>query len=275
MDRTDALATRRAKIDSRIETALTAADEDGLAVARETVEAFDDRWYGQLVLGAYDATVERRDTAVILPAAAAVELLRGYCRLRGELLVQLTERGAHSITRDPTTALLGADYLYTAAYSTLGSIDHPDLDSGFATLTSVLESITGAFATVEGTPTDGSDQIHGIEQTAGGLGEGAAVLGTTLAGVAEADEERFRALGRGASTARRIDRALASERDRSILPPALDEETLEAHANTCRAVVDRTLDELERTADVTALRALLASDRGDGQPPTSRDRAAE
>ncbi|AQL42132.1 hypothetical protein BV210_05135 [Halorientalis sp. IM1011] len=274
MDRDDALATRRAKIDARIETALDATDEDGLAVARETVDAAEDRWYGQLVLATYDATVERRDTSVILPAAAALELLQGYCRLRGELLVQLTERGAHSLTHDPTEALLAADYLYTAAYSTLGSAEHPRIHEGFETLTEILESITGAFAT---TYAGSSRPVEPrfFEETAGSLGEGAAVVGATLAGVDDARRERFRAFGRGASTARRIDRALDPERNWSILPASLAEDTLEDHATTCRAVTERSLDELTSTTDPTALQALLDRERAGGQSPSVRDCFAE
>lgn len=259
----------RTRIGRRIEAALDSDPRDGLATAREIMDERDERWYGLLLALSYDAVAEPPDVEPVVPAAAAIELLGGYCRLRGELLVQFDDTIAHSVTRDPTAALLAGDYLHSAAYSTLGAVDHPLLGDCFETLTTVSGRIVEAFGaryTRSVPPTTG----HGssVDETAGTLGEGAAVIGATLAGVDDALRDTFATLGRGLATSRQIRRALDPEATTlPVVPPDHDEQRLRQHARRRRGDTDRALADLASKAAVESLRAFGDPDDELRRPP--------
>jgi len=247
-------------IDARLEPVLATADEHGLSVVRETVEEPGDRWYGRLLAASFETTATTATTQepeAVESAAAAVELFRGYCRLRSRLLVQVADRWPHSITLEPTAALLGGDYLYTAAYSMLGSVTHPALGDCFDVLTATATGIAESFADTYAGP-EGSewDQPAFFDETAGTVGEGAAVLGATLAGADDAQRDRLATVGRGLSTARQIHHVLdAGPVAAMVVPPTIDERHLREHAERCRTDALRALDALSASGDATTLRA--------------------
>lgn len=250
------LADRRAEIDRHLETVLKSADRDCLELARATMEEWDDRWYGQLLALSYDSMADTSNTETVHLAATAIELLRGYCRLRSELLVQLNDEIAHSLTRDPTSALLASDYQHTSAYSTLGDVDHAHLRDCFEIFTNVSETIIEAFSTnyTQSSPTIGHCSF--IDDTAGILGEGAALIGATLADVDRSRREHFAILGRGFSMGRQIQLSLNSGyRIVHIVPPLPDEQQLRQYAEQHLEMSNQALQDLSSYADVDPLRA--------------------
>jgi len=244
----------RSAIEARLESALRGADSDGLALARETVEAAEDRWYGQLVAGSSRSLTNRPNTDRVVSAAAAVELIRGYCRLRSELLVQLTDRHPHAFTRDEVAALLAGDYLSTGAYSAL---EGADCDC-FETATDALEAVSGAFAATYAEATEPPpDRVAFVERTAGRLGEAAGVLGAQLA---DADERQVDALaraGRCFAAARAVRRARDREPGSAMVAvPELRTEGLDERATRRREEGHRALAALPSSADASPLRRL-------------------
>ncbi|WP_408960376.1 polyprenyl synthetase [Natrinema sp. 74] len=255
------LATRRTQIDARLEAVLPATGEDGLAVAREVIEEPDDRWYGLLVTETCDSMADTGDVEAPLSAAVAIELLRGYFRLRSELLVQLADERAHSLTRDPTTALLAGDYLYSAAYRSLGSSAHTDLAECFETVTSVLTTITEAFTTLSVEPAATSPPRSFFDETAGSIGEGAAALGAVLAGADGAQRDTVAQLGRGFSTAREIDQFLDPENGTTeVVSPIVNEQRFREHARQKRDDARQALQTLSARVDAEPLRTLVGPD---------------
>lgn len=253
----------RSAIESRLESALDGADSDGLALARETVDAADDRWYGQLVVGAYRSLADRSDADRALPAAAAAELIRGYCRLRSELLVHLTDRRRHAFARDEAAALLAGDYLYTGAYSALAAVDGPSDGDCFETLTDTLESVSGAFAAsyVE-TGGPAPDRVAFVERTAGRIGEAAAVLGAQLAGADDRHRDPLARAGRRFAAARTVRRALDREPgSATVVVSKRPPERLDEYATRRRNEGRRALAALPSSADPSPLRRL-----GDARP---------
>jgi hypothetical protein len=248
-----------AQIDRHLESVLSDTDDAGLPLVHEVVDEPSDRWYGQLVVNAYVSVTDISDPETVLPAAAGIELLRAYVRLRSRLLVKLADNYAYSFTLDPTSALLAGDYLYTAAFSSLGSVPDTPSSDCFQILTSVLETITDAFARTY-TPAGSADydQAVFLDETAGSLGEGAAALGATLAGLDEPNRRHFERLGRRLSTARQIDRILdAPPREALVVLPEFDEAQLQTHAERRREDADQALDALSKTVDVTCLRTVV------------------
>jgi geranylgeranyl pyrophosphate synthase len=245
------------QIDRHLENVLSDTDEVGLPLVRETVNKPDDRWYGQLVANSYVSLTDTKDLEIVLPVAAGVELLRGYVRLRSRLLVTLADTHQHSLTQKPTPALLGGDYLYTAAFSSLHSVPETSSSDCFEILTTVLESITEAFArTYTSVGSAESNSTVFFDETAGSLGEAAAVLGATLAGVDEPNRQHFGRLGQGLSTARQINCVLETDpSDALVIPPTLHESHLRTHAQQRQDDADQALDALSATVDVTTLRA--------------------
>lgn len=285
------LAGRRDAIEARLDAALDAPADDELALSRGAVMDRDDRWYGQLLAVAYDAVAGRRAEAgessrrqpdeasfggldaadSVVHAAASVELLRGYCRLRSELLVQLSDGVAPSLSRDPASALLAADYLYASAYSTLGVGDRNDLGvddenslgACFETLTEVSETIIEAFSTkhTEATgPPPQTDRYSFIDSVAGALGEGAAVIGSTLAGADDDQRRRVSAFGRAFATARQV-RLVAGSADRTVftVPPVSDTEKLREYESRAIADGERALDELPDVVDGALLSSFVST----------------
>jgi geranylgeranyl pyrophosphate synthase len=254
---TDTDTVYPSQIKRHFQQVLSTADEANLPLVQDVLHESPDRWYGQLVVTVYDSLSDRQDREDVLPYAAAVELLRGYVRLRSQLLVTLTDKHAHSLTVDPTAALLAGDYLYTAAFSSLHS--RPDSSSGdcFEILTTVLETVTEAFArtytTAESTD---YDQTKFLDDSAGSLGEGAAALGATLAGVDEPVRRHCERLGCGFSTARQINYVLDKDlTEAMVVPPTFDESQLRQYAEQRRDDAAQALDTLSQTVDVAPLQA--------------------
>ena len=244
-------------IERRITVALGDVDDVGLPLVRNVLDEPRERWYGQLMVRVYDSLSEHEAPEEILPAAAAVELLRESIRLRSQSLVTLTDRHPHSLTLEPAAALLAGDRLYTAAFSALRSV--PDAHSGdsFEILTAVLETVTGAFARAY-TPANAAeyDRAAFLDETAGSLGEGAAILGETLAGLDEPNHREFERLGRELSVLRQISLILDTDpSEATVVPPTIDKGDLRALAERRQDHVTRVLDTLSETVDVTRLRA--------------------
>lgn len=252
------LADCRAAIDRRLERVLEPASEAGLEPAHAAVAAADDRWYGRLLVRSYEASTAA-DTDPVVPAAAAVELLRGYCRLRSELLERITDDGARSTAREPTAPLLAGDYLFSAAYSTLGDVDHGSLESCYETMTAVSGTVVESFATAAARPGfDPGEYPSLVDGTAGALGEGAAVIGATLGGVEETRRSQFATLGRGLASARAVHRTLGSDPDALTLAPTkLDERPLKRHAERRLDAADRALRDLSGAVDTNRLRPVV------------------
>jgi len=244
------------EIESQIKEVLRDTDTIGLPLVRNVVQESRDRWYGQLAVSVYDSLSEHNDDGDILPAAAAIELLRESVRLRSQLLVTLSDKHPHSLTLKPTAALLAGDYLYAAAFSSLRSV--PDSRSGdcFEKLTEVLETITETFARAY-TPSKSIeyDKAVFLDETAGSLGEGAAILGGTLAGLDEPNHRDFERLGRELSVVRQIRLTLdADPSEATVVPPTIDQGHLRALAERRQDYAIQALDTLSETADVTRLR---------------------
>ena len=254
---TDTDPVHPSRIERYFEQVLSNAIKVNLPLVQDVLDDCPDRWYGQLVVTVYDSLSERQDREDVLPAAAAIELLRGYIRLRSRLLVTLADKHAHSLTLDPTAALLAGDYLYTAAFSSLRS--RPDSSSSdcFEILTTILETVTGAFArTYTAAGSTDHDQAKFLDDTAGSLGEGAAALGATLAGVDEPVRRDCERLGRGLSTARQVNHVLDMDpAEAMVVPPTFDESQFRMYAKQQRNDAARALDILSETIDVTHLRA--------------------
>lgn len=240
---------------------LNDADEASLPLVRDVLEKPPNRWYGQLVVNVSDSLSDRQDPEIVLPAAAAVELLRGYVRLRSRLLITLADNHAHSLTLDPTSALLAGDYLYTAAFSSLDSISDSPPDDCFKILTTVLETITEAFTrTYTSAGSVDYDQVMFLDETAGSLGEGAAALGATLAGSDEPVRSHCERFGRELSTARQMHHDHDTGPNEAMLvPPKFDESQFRLDAERRRNDAVQALDTLSETVDVTRLRAFAES----------------
>ncbi|WP_201292957.1 polyprenyl synthetase [Halobacterium bonnevillei] len=265
---TESAPGRPAQIDRHIERVLSDTDEVGLPLVRDVLPESSDRWYGLLVVAVYESLADSRDTEIVLPAAAAIELLRGYVRLRSRLLVRLADNHAHSLTTDRTSSLLAGDYLYTAAFSALPTLSDTPSGDCFAVLTSVLETITDAFArTYAAAESTDHDQAMLVDDTAGSLGEGAALLGAVLAGIEGPNRRDVARFGRGLSTARQSARILDADPSEAIVvPPRFDETQLRALADRRRDDANRALDALPETVDVARLRAFVASDEPTRDP---------
>jgi hypothetical protein len=259
---TESDSVRPAQIDRHIERVLSDTDEVGLPLVRDVLFESSDRWYGLLVVAVYDSLADSRGTETVLPAAAAIELLRGSVRLRSRLLVRLADNHAHSLTADRTSSLLASDYLYTAAFSALPTLSDTPSGDCFAVLTSVLETITDAFArTYAAAESTDHDQAMLVDDTAGSLGEGAALLGAVLAGIEDPNRRDVARFGRGLSTARQSARILdADPSEAMVVPPRFDPAQFRTLAERRRDDANRALDALPETVDVTRLRAFAASD---------------
>lgn len=245
------------QINRHIENILSETDEAGLPPVRETVNEPDDRWYGQLVVNSYVSLINTKDLGIVLPVAAGIELLRGYVRLRSRLLVSLADTHPTSLTLDATPALLASDYLYTAAFSSLRSVPATASSKCFEILTTVLENITEAFSRAY-TPAGSTEQDQAIylDGTAGSLGEGAAALGATLAGVDEPVRRHCERIGRGLSTARQISYVLNIDpTEAMVIPPTFDESQFRMYAEQRRDDAAQALDTLSEIVNVTRLQA--------------------
>ncbi|SDD63875.1 hypothetical protein SAMN05192552_103614 [Natrinema hispanicum] len=265
---TDPVPLSSSQIDRQLESVLSDTEEAGLPLVREVLQEPRDRWYGQLVGHAYASLTDTQDPEIVLPAATGVELLRGYVRLRNRLFVTLSGKGIHSLTLEPAPALLAGDYLYTAAFTSLRSI--PDVPSSdcFEVLTTVLGTITEAFTRVYTSAESASyDPATFLDETAGSLGKGAAVLGATLAGVDDLHRRHFARFGSGLSTVRQVDRVLeVNPKEAMVVLPMVDESQLRIHAQRRQDDADRALDALSKTTDVTGLTSFTESKENRANP---------
>ncbi|WP_167837401.1 polyprenyl synthetase family protein [Halosimplex halophilum] len=252
----------RSAVEARLEAGLSGPDGDAPALAREAVDAADDRWYGRLVGGAYRSLADGPDPDRVVPAAAAVELLRGYCRIRRDLLVQFADRCPHSSTRDEVAALLAGDHLAAAAYSTLTAVDDPAVGDCVGPFADAFEALTGALATTFAEPVGPAlDPVASIERTAGRIGECAAVLGGRLAGAGDRRLDGLTRAGRCFAAARAA--RAARERDgrsAAVAAPELPAERLDDYAARRRTDGYRALGDLPPTVDASPLRR-VADDR--------------
>lgn len=243
---------RRTELDRRLEATLAAANAGGLSLARSTVLECPDRWFGQLVALSYDAAADAPDADTVLPAATSVELLRGYCRLRND---RLTDRAAAS-GRDRTAVLLAGDYLNSAAYAAFGRVeDGPPRDS-FDALSAALQTIVEGFDAAYARSAAESEAL--LDDTVGALGEGAAVVGATLAGIDDSGRGPFADLGRGFSAARHVQQVLDSAGPDSLLPLDVEERDLRRYGAKRLREAEAGLDRLAGSADAASLRSFLA-----------------
>lgn len=247
---------RRAELDRRLDAALDVPDGTSLDLARSTVLDRPDRWYGQFVALSHDAIADARGGDAVLSAATAVELLRGYCRLRAEQFAHLDGDAVDSPVRDPTAALLAGDYLDSAAYAALGAVDHDRSRDAFEVLLDVSASLVEAFDA--GDATAAAEPGAFLDRTVGGLGAGAAVVGATLGGAGESRRDRFAAVGRGFSTAREAQRRLRSPASAACIPATVvDEHRFREHAADHLADAERALEDLAATVDAEPLRSFV------------------
>lgn len=254
------IAANRTNINRRLKTALESTDERPLELATATVDGSPDRWYGQLVVLSHAAIADKPTTDAVLSASAAIELLRGYCRLRTELLVQLGDDSAHSLTRDPANVLLAGDYLNSAAYTALAEAGNHHLEDALHTLIAVSESLMDAF---DAKYVRSVKDYSFLDETVGSLGEGAAVIGITLAGGNTAQREEFATIGRGFSTAYQIRRILDSDSDDttpSIAPPRFDEHELRQYGARRFREAAQALNRLADSVDVEPLQEFVTAE---------------
>lgn len=256
---TDSDPVHPSQIDRHLERVLSDADGVELPLAREVLQESRDRWFGRLVGTVYDSLSSRGNSDLVLSAAAGIELLRGYVRLRSRQLSNLTDKQAHSLTLNPTSALLSGSDLYAAAFSSLRSVPHIRSGDAFEILATALETITEAFARTYSLPqTADYDNAVFFDETVGTLGEAAAVFGATLAGPDELHRRYLEQFGRGISTARQIGLALDSASGGAIVvPPTLNEAQLATHAERRRDEAEQALAAFPEAVDVTRLRAFV------------------
>ena len=248
---------RSSEIQRYIRKAFRDMDKVSLPLVRNILQESGDRWYGQLVVSVYGSVSEGKEYEEVLPAAAAIELLRESVRLRSRLLVTLTDKHAHSITLEPTEAVLAGDYLYAAAFASLRSVPNSRSGDCFEILTGVLETMTESFARVHTSAKSGEYDISVfLDETAGSLGEGATNLGGTLAGLDEPNLLHVERLGRELSVVRQIRHILnADPSEATIVPPTIDQGQLHELAEKRQDHANRAIDSLSETVDVTPLRA--------------------
>lgn len=250
----------RVAIEDRIEDALGDAERGGLAVAREAATGVEDRWFGRVVVATHRSVADAPSPESALPAAVAVELLRGYGRVRAETLIQMRDERAHAFTRDPTRALLAGDYLYTSAYRALASMDHPALGDCVHAMTDVLESVTEGLAGACDAAAAGASFF---EATGGNLGAGAGTLGATLGGADGSDREALATLGRALGTARGVQQVVAGAE--APVPVAADESALRDRAAAARDEARDALRSLSDSIDTDALGPVLGPVRPDAE----------
>jgi len=254
-------------IDTRIGAVLDDAEDYGLPLVAEALP--EDRWYGQLLIATYDAVTDADAADAPADAAAAIELLRGYCRLRCALLAEPTDDTSHQFTREGTARLLAGDFLYSAAYSSLRGSTHASRDACFAVLTDTLDTITGTFAATYAMDEPDRNPSAFVDDTAGELGASAARIGATLAGRDGPLVEDLARFGRHAATVYQI-ATLADSTAMQVAPPSRDEATLQTHADRRWDDLSVRLDALSDVADSTALRALLDAIPGGETTPLDR-----
>lgn len=215
-----------AAIDARVAAVLDDSpvedDDETMAAARAAVASRDDRWYGRLVAAAHDSAVGAtdsdsapatdRDRDAVAAAATAVELVRGYCRLRADLLSALDSDGDATLATNQSTALLAGDFLHAAAFESLQSVPDSATAACVEALTGALGSVRTTFAATcdDRASTQQSEQSV-VDGTAGCVGAAAATLGGALADAPDRDAAALAKAGRALAAVHATDRLLDSE----------------------------------------------------------------
>lgn len=258
MSRDLSLTERRTRIDGRLKRVLDSADGGRLAPAWTTIVERDNRWYGQLLALSHNSVATTPVRPTVLPAATAIELLRGYVRLREQLIHQLSNEVTDPLRWEVTSALLASDYLYTSAYSTLGTLPDDHRAECFEEFTAVSKSIIETLGRnyIQSTPSP-TKYCSFIDDTAGALGQGAAVIGATLADIDEPHRDYFATLGRGFGTVCRIQHILASDSALTQTDSSLTDRRLRQHAKQRLRETDHALQQLSPAVDVNPLRVFI------------------
>jgi len=254
-------------IDAHLETAVASAVDAGIPLAASAVEAAPDRWYGRLLVACADGGPASPDRAVAVPAAAAIELLRAYCRLRRELLGAVAVGDDRSFTGEDSTApLLAGDALFSLSYSTLADVDGPATDACFATLARTSRAIVESFASVDDprsvSPADRRELLDG---TAGALGRGAAVMGAVLRGAEGDRREGYATLGRALCVARDGRRALDGDGQTPRTSHDAPDDALRRFVTRRLAEADRAWHEIDGSEDARPLRPFVDAVVEDGE----------
>lgn len=255
------LAESKATIDRRLERLLAPGDDPPLPAARVAMETCDDRWYGQLLVGAYDSIAESVNDEAVLSAAVAIELLRGYYRVRSDLLARTAGDATLTSDREPTSALLAGDHLHSVAYAVLAGTEHHSIGACFGTFTTASRRIAEALEAGVGRSTSSSaDRTALIDDTVGALGESAALIGATLAGADGTLREHFATLGRGAAVGQQVRRTRDPDAGRlHAVPPGPDAGTLRRHADRRLREAGRVLRNLPPGVDASRLRPFFGA----------------
>ena len=255
--------SRRPTVDSavqdRLDDALDGAPVGGdspLAAARAAVDSPEDRWYARLVAAAHDSASGSADPESVAAVGATLELVRGYCRLRADLLTALGGGCTVSFASDRSAALLAGDYLHAAAFQSLQSTSQTAAGARVETLTDALGSVRRAFSV----PLTGSGAIEpsAIARTAGAVGEAAAALGASLAGAEVQSVDSLARTGRALATVDATDRLLDSAATASTGTSAIAERALRANAGRRREVAAELLRSLPDPVDAAPLRSLAS-----------------
>lgn len=244
------VAERQNTINRRLEVALESFDDHSLDLATSTIDSYSDRWYGQLVTRSYAAIADQPIPDAVLSASAAVELLRGYCQLRSELINQPRTSRSNPLTRNPAKLLLAGDYLNATAYTVFSQADNQQFENALKTIIEISKSLIDAFNTMRTQPIDACTFL---DETIGNLGEGAVIIGAKLAGSATNIGENFGALGRCLSSAyqaRRILELANRNSVRRIEPPRYDEPELRQYGKSRFRGAMHTLKDLSGSIDV-------------------------
>ncbi|MUV89690.1 polyprenyl synthetase [Halapricum sp. CBA1109] len=206
-----------------------------------------------LAVSAYTAFSADDGVDPALPAAAAVELLRGYALARNRLLARASDDDVPPA--ETTTTLLAGDLLYTAAFTALGRGSGVSRAGGFEVLSEVVSTVTTTFAAAYAE--ESCPPAEFVDGTAGAVGAGAARLGATLAEGTPTRREIASTVGEGLATAREIHRRLGPGTAATVaLPTDGEVERLRDHAERRREQAIRALDELDHSADDSPLRVL-------------------
>lgn len=244
-------AIRPADIDAQIEEVLGDVGTRRLPLVRKVIDDVPDRWYGQLLAESYATAVDEVESDDVLPAAVAIELLRGYVRLRSALLVQLSGKHAHSLSLTLESALLAGDFLHSSANSVLLSSPGSALEASIADVTESMLSITASFTDLNEPDPSASNQANYFDTVAGTLGKTAASIGASIAGVNENARQLFADLGRGLGTSREIQRFVtADSRQVTVVPPVTHGPELRQHGRKRR---EEAMDALWELADAQGI----------------------
>lgn len=248
-----------AEIDRRLEDTLASDSDARIPIARDAVTDCEDRWFGQLVVRSYADAADSVDPESILPAATTIELLRGYCRLRNELLAQVADDVAHSLTRDPTAALLAGDFLFSAAFTELRELEVVPTETCYEVLTDVSRSLVEAFASQYDEPMSPADRYCAlIDDSIGALGSGAAVIGASAADIDPTQHDHFAAVGRSLSVSRQIRETIGRDvQSAHVDVPELDEKRLRAHARQQLSEAEQALQMLSADIEMSRIRPLF------------------